>query len=134
VETELILNNSGISASRIVQIEGLDKKIAAMNAQKTQEAAAIIPTSEEIEVVIAEPTVQLAPVIEELVTVEEESQLQQLLSQPWLWLGALGLLAVLVFFLSRRKQKPVVFHCARCGYKMAEGVNTCPECGETRKM
>lgn len=134
VETELILNNSGISASRIVQIEGLDEKIAAMNAQKTQEAAAIIPTSEEIEVVIAEPTVQLAPVIEELVTVEEESQLQQLLSQPWLWLGALGLLAVLVFFLSRRKQKPVVFHCARCGYKMAEGVNTCPECGETRKM
>lgn len=134
VETEFTLNNSGMSASRIVQIEGLDEKIAAMNVRQTQEAAAILPTSEEVEVVLAEPTLQPVPVVEEVVTVEEESQLQKLLGEPRLWLGALGLLAVLIFFLSRRKRKAVVHLCARCGYKMAEGVNTCPECGETRKM
>lgn len=131
VETEFILNNSGMSASRTIQVEGLDEKISAYNTQQTQQAAANVSTSEPT---VTEPTVSLAPLVEEVSPAEEEPQLQQLLGQPWLWLGAVGLLAVLSFFLFRRKGKPVVYHCARCGYKMAEGVNTCPECGETRKM
>lgn len=131
VETEFTLNNSGMSASRIVQIEGLDEKISAYNTQQTQQAVANVST---LEPTVTEPTVPPAPLVEEVSPAEEEPQLQQLLGQPWLWLGAVGLLAVLSFFLFRRKGKPVVYHCARCGYKMAEGVNTCPECGETRKM
>ena len=131
VETEFTLNNSGMSASRIVQIEGLDEKISAYNTQQTQQAVANVST---LEPTVTEPTVPPAPLVEEVSPAEEEPQLQQLLGQPWLWLGAVGLLAVLSFFLFRRKGKPVVYRCARCGYKMAEGVNTCPECGETRKM
>ena len=131
VETEFILNNSGMSASRTIQVEGLDEKISAYNTQQTQQAAANVSTSEPT---VTEPTVPPAPLVEEVSPAEEEPQLQQLLGQPWLWLGAVGLLAVLSFFLFRRKGKPVVYRCARCGYKMAEGVNTCPECGETRKM
>ncbi len=131
VETEFILNNSGMSASRTIQVEGLDEKISAYNTQQTQQAVANVST---LEPTVTEPTVPPAPLVEEVSPAEEEPQLQQLLGQPWLWLGAVGLLAVLSFFLFRRKGKPVVYRCARCGYKMAEGVNTCPECGETRKM
>lgn len=131
VETEFTLNNSGMSASRAIQVKGLDEKISAYNTQQTQQAAANVATPEPT---VIEPTVPPTQLVEEVVTVQEESQLQQLLGQPWLWLGAVGLLAVLSFFLFRRKGKPVVYHCARCGYKMAEGENSCPECGETRKM
>ncbi len=131
VETEFTLNNAGISVSRTIQVEGLDEKLSAYNTQQTQQAAANVSTSAPT---VTEPTVPPAPLVEEVSPAEEEPQLQQLLGQPWLWLGAVGLLAVLSFFLFRRKRKPVVYHCARCGYKMADGVNTCPECGETRKM
>ena len=131
VETEFTLNNSGMSASRTIQVEGLDEKISAYNTQQTQQAAANVSTPEPT---VIEPTAPPTPLVVEVSPAEEEPQLQQLLGQPWLWLGGVGLLAVLSFFLFRRKGKPVVYHCARCGYKMAEGVNSCPECGETRKM
>lgn len=135
VETEFTLNNAGVSASRIVQIVGLDERIAAINISQTQEAAVNVSTSESIaDVMVAEPTAQSLPMDEEVVLIQEDSQLQQLLVQPWFWLGIVGLLAVLIFFFSKKKRKPVVYHCARCGYKMAEDVTTCPECGETRKI
>ncbi len=132
VDTEFTLTYDGLSTVKAVPIEGLDEKINAINAQHTQEAASVAPTALPAgQVLLEEPTMRPTAVIEQVESVEEQSPLSQL---TWFLLGAAGLLVVLLSFLLKRKRKPTVYHCARCGRMLAEGVNTCPECGETRKM
>ena len=135
VVTEFTLSLSGSSAKKSVEIEGLAEKINDLNAQLNAEVPMEELTEEPTEVpveeaVVSQPSSPQPYAIEEAL-VDEESTL---FSSPWLWIGAVALLAVLGFFLAKRKPKPKVFKCASCGYTLAEGVSRCPECGETRKM
>lgn len=133
-QIEITLTNAGASAVKLIQVPGLDKKISSFMVQQTQEAAPTPRSEPTAEVVVTEPTIQPITSLEEEVSFVKDYQLLQLLKQPWLWLGAAAGLIVLIYSLTNRKRKQAVYHCARCGYKLPEGVNTCPECGETRKI
>ena len=130
VITEFTLTQAGSSARRSVEIEGLAEKIAVINAQKTAQAPTEKPVEEPTKLPVTDVEHQ-PPVVGEVVPIEQEASI---LASPWFWISAVVLLAVLAFFLTKREPKPKVFKCAGCGFTLAEAVNRCPECGETRKI
>lgn len=145
VETEFILNKASSTVSKTISIAGLDEKIAVLKDNKeieAQQAAlelqAQIKTEEALqsELSPANPASNLVqqeiPEVESIV--EEEPEAGNLFSNPWLWLGIAGILAVAIFFMVKTKKEARIYQCARCGHKLTEGQSSCPECGETRKI
>lgn len=147
VTTNVNLVRNGVTQQKTVLLTGIDQKISALQQQsatnnptEVSQETTEVPESltPEVKQISENPTAGTAVTTEsyQSMTPEEEPTpgISDLLKVPWVWLGLIALLAVLIFFVSRQKKTKTVYTCARCGYKFSDDASTCPECGESRKI
>ena len=131
----------GVSNQRTVLLTGIDQKLNELQLRSSPDspeqapsgpAEALTPgpeqTAQAPSIEASEPDQSMPPNEEPAPTVSE------FLREPWVWLGLVSLLAVFIFFLSKRKKTQPICTCARCGYKFSDNTSNCPQCGESRKI